>query len=167
MPGAVEALQETLAWCGLEPDEGPLAGGSRGPYLQSERLPIYQDYAQRLIDSGKAYRDFRPRNVEEEAAGGSATRGKLDLEYVPPDEDEARRLIRDGKTYVVRLKTQPVEMAYEDAVFGHLSFPPDLGVTDPILLKSDGWPTYHLAHVVDDHEMGITHVFRGEVSRCQ
>lgn len=160
VPGAVETLQENLAWAGLDYDEGPSVGGSRGPYVQSERLELYKSHAERLISLGRAYRDFRPQSND--APKGKKGRGiRVVDKYVPPDEDEARRLIRDGKAYVVRLKTQPKETRFDDLVFGGVTFQPD-GSNDPILLKSDGWPTYHLANVVDDHEMGITHVLRGE-----
>lgn len=161
VPGAIESLQENLSWAGLQYDEGPsIPGSSKGPYIQSERLDLYRSYSERLISSGKAYRDFRPPS---ETSGKSQGRGKRIVdEYIPPDEDEARSLIRDGKTYVVRLKTLPQETRFRDLVFGEMAFGPDPS-NDPILMKSDGWPTYHLANVVDDHEMGITHVLRGEV----
>lgn len=159
----MESLQETLSWAGLEYDEGPSIGGSKGPYVQSERLQLYRDHAERLISLGKAYRDFRP--PAEDSVKGKRGRGvRIVDEYIPPDEDEAKRLIRDGKRYVVRLKSDAKQSAFKDLVFGEITFQPDIGSTDPILLKSDGWPTYHLANVVDDHEMGITHVLRGEVS---
>lgn len=165
VPDTVLALQETLSWCGLHYDEGPNIGGAYGPYIQSERLYLYRRYAERLLESRKAYRDFRPASqlAERPAAKGKSYAARRLVEsYVPPDEEEASRLIRDGKKYVVRLKMQPIDTSYVDLVYGQLSFPADPGVVDPILLKSDGWPTYHLANVVDDHEMGITHVLRGE-----
>ncbi|CAO1623080.1 unnamed protein product [Parajaminaea phylloscopi] len=165
VPGAVESLQESLRWCGLEYDEGPDVGGSSGPYIQSERRDLYLRYAASLLESGKAYRDFRPASEAPEQSyankKGMALRRWVDR-YVPPKEDEARALIRDGKTFVVRLKTKPRNVVCEDLVYGTMSFPADAAAADPILLKSDGWPTYHLANVVDDHEMGITHVLRGE-----
>lgn len=166
VPGATEALQEALAWAGLHYDEGPGKGGAFGPYVQSERLPLYREYAERLIREGKAYRDFRPPEppaVERSAARAAAL---LREAYLPPSEDEAQELIAQGRPYVVRLRMERVgAIEYGDLVYGHLKFRPDkpAGVSDdPILLKSDGWPTYHLANAVDDTEMRITHVLRGE-----
>ncbi|CAO1622255.1 unnamed protein product [Sympodiomycopsis kandeliae] len=160
VPGSIESLQESLSWAGLTYDEGPsIPGGSKGPYIQSERLDLYKRHSEQLISAGKAYRDFRPPS---ENSGKAQGRGKRIVdEYIPPDEDEARQMIRDGKSYVVRLKTTPQETKFSDLVFGEVTFGPDPS-NDPILMKSDGWPTYHLANVVDDHEMGITHVLRGE-----
>lgn len=106
MPGAVESLQESLSWVGLEYDEGAGVRGSRGPYIQSERLELYRSYVDRLLHSGRAYRDFRPPQEELYAADRKSTSSlrRFVDSYVPPDEDEARTLIRDGKTFVVRLK---------------------------------------------------------------
>lgn len=163
VPGSAAALQETLEWAKLDYDEGPSAGGSRGPYVQSERLDLYRDYAERLIESGKAYRDFRA-----EVVNPAATRAKvapIREDYIAPDEAEAKHLISLGKPYVVRLYAESETLVHNDMVYGDVTFPADPrrdGTEDPILLKSSGWPTYHLANVVDDHEMGITHVLRGE-----
>ncbi|SPO32365.1 related to glutamyl-tRNA synthetase [Ustilago trichophora] len=167
VPGSVSALQHTLEWAKLDYDEGPSAAGSHGPYVQSERLDLYRSYAERLIAAGKAYRDFRAEstsNPNEEVS----TRGKnvpLRDNYIPPTEAEAKHLISLNKPYVVRLRAPSTSLDHSDLVYGHLHFPADPhkhGTEDPILLKSNGWPTYHLANVVDDHEMGITHVLRGE-----
>ncbi|PWN47239.1 glutamyl-tRNA synthetase [Violaceomyces palustris] len=162
VPGSIDSLIETLHWSKLEYDEGPDKAGSYGPYIQSERLEIYARYAERLLKEGKAYRDFRGES-------NITHSGKRDMvfreNYLPPDEDEARQLIRDGKPFVVRLKAETRPTDHEDLVYGRINFPADplkYGTEDPILLKSNGWPTYHLANVVDDHEMGITHVLRGE-----
>lgn len=84
--------------------------------------------------------------------------------YVPPSDEERRQLIQAGKRFVVRLRLPQRKATLPDAVYGTLHFPYDKAIDDPVLLKSDGWPTYHLANVVDDAEMGITHVLRGEVS---
>ncbi|TKY85998.1 hypothetical protein EX895_004823 [Sporisorium graminicola] len=164
VPGSVAALQETLEWAKLDYDEGPSAGGQHGPYVQSERLDLYRAYAERLISEGKAYRDFRA----EVGAPESPTRTKhmpLRDSYIPPTESEAKHLISLNKPYVVRLRAPTSALDHDDLVYGRLHFPADphrQGTEDPILLKSNGWPTYHLANVVDDHEMRITHVLRGE-----
>lgn len=163
VPGAAEALQDALAWAGIECDEGPQQGGAYGPYVQSERLPIYRTYAERLLRAGRAYRDFRPPVQRDTNARASAL---LREAYLPPSEDEALERIARAEPYVVRLRMEPGRtFAYEDGVYGTMMFRPDMigGVgDDPIIVKSDGWPTYHLASVVDDTEMAITHVLRGE-----
>lgn len=163
VPGSVAALQETLEWAKLDYDEGPSAGGSCRPYVQSERLDLYRDYAERLIKSGKAYRDFRAEAVDPAAVRTKAA--PIRENYIPPDEAEARHLISLGKPFVIRLYAETTTLSHNDLVYGNITFPADPnrdGTEDPILLKSSGWPTYHLANVVDDHEMGITHVLRGE-----
>ena len=163
VPGAMRALQESLRWAGIHYDEGPDMGGPYGPYVQSERLPLYTSYADKLIRCGRAYRDFRPPVSRDMSARASAI---LREAYLPPSESEAQERIQRGETFVVRLKMDPERtFSYEDVVYGPMSFRPDAmgGVTDdPIIIKSDGWPTYHLASVVDDTEMRITHVLRGE-----
>ncbi|KAN0065527.1 Glutamate--tRNA ligase mitochondrial [Thecaphora frezii] len=164
VPGAVEALQRTLEWAKLDYDEGPDRPASHGPYVQSERREIYQRYAEQLIQSGKAYRDFRAES-QQDLTAPKAKGIPLREHYLPPDEDEATRLIRQGKPYVVRLKAETHGIHHHDLVYGDIHFPADpnrAGTEDPILLKSSGWPTYHLANVIDDHEMDITHVLRGE-----
>ncbi|PWN31736.1 Glutamyl/glutaminyl-tRNA synthetase, partial [Meira miltonrushii] len=155
VPGAVEAMQDILKWAGLDYDEGPDKPGNRGPYVQSERLHLYKGYYERLLRSGHAYRDFR-----EPSKDGSSDIARDT--YLPPGEDEAQEMIHKGKSFVVRFKTKEEDTSFDDAVYGHLKFPYDRRLEDPIIVKSDGWPTYHLANVVDDTEMGITHVFRGE-----
>ncbi|SJX66198.1 related to glutamyl-tRNA synthetase [Sporisorium reilianum f. sp. reilianum] len=163
VPGSVAALQETLEWAKLDYDEGPSAGGEYGPYVQSERLDLYRSYAERLIGEGKAYRDFRAEVASPDA--GRTKHVPLRDSYIPPDEAEAKHLISFNKPYVVRLRAPTAALDHTDLVYGTLHFPADPhrhGTEDPILLKSNGWPTYHLANVVDDHEMRITHVLRGE-----
>lgn len=169
VPGSVSALQDILAWAKLDYDEGPSAGGSRGPYVQSERLDLYRDYAHRLLKTGKAYRDFRAEStapyVDRVRIAKAAKAAIVRENYIPPDEAEAKHLMSLGKKFVVRLHADPSILSHNDLVYGEVKFPADPnreGTEDPILLKSDGNPTYHLANVVDDHEMGITHVLRGE-----
>nr|QBH67478.1 putative glutamyl-tRNA synthetase [Ustilago esculenta]QBH67590.1 putative glutamyl-tRNA synthetase [Ustilago esculenta] len=166
VPGSVAALQETLEWAKLDYDEGPSAGGKYGPYVQSERLDLYRSYAEKLIADGKAYRDFRAETVSSNTNDAARTKHiPLRDNYIPPTEAEAKQLISIGKPYVVRLQAPTGAIDHTDLVYGNVHFPADpnrQGTEDPILLKSNGWPTYHLANVVDDHEMGITHVLRGE-----
>lgn len=164
VPGSVSALQEILEWAKLDYDEGPSASGSHGPYIQSERLELYRSYAEKLIADGKAYRDFRAEVVTPDDTARTKAVPLRD-NYIPPTEAEAKHLISLNKPYVVRLRAPTGALDHEDLVYGNVHFPADpnrQGTEDPILLKSNGWPTYHLANVVDDYEMGITHVLRGE-----
>lgn len=161
VPGAVEIIKDTLRVTGLLWDEGPEAGGPHGPYVQSERLPIYKEYAELAIEKGFAYRCFCTRERldslhEEEGVGGGYDRHCRDL-----PQEEIDRLLASGAPYVVRQR-MPLSgaTAYDDAVFGHISIENEQ-LQDQILMKQDGYPTYNFAHVVDDHLMGVTHVVRG------
>jgi len=166
---ADEDIIEALSWAGLSYDEGPNVGGGVGPYYQSSRKELYQQYVQQLLDSGHAYYAFdTPEALEahrEEAEHGfsynAATRGEMENSLTLPDADVTRR-IANGDPYVVRMKVaSDSSIRFEDAVRGTVSFASEK-VDDQVLLKSDGMPTYHLANVVDDHLMAITHVIRGE-----
>ncbi len=163
--GAVDNLLNTLRWAGLEFDEGPGKEGEAGPYVQSERLPLYRKYAGQLLESGTAYYAFdTPEELEQ-------MRKEREQLRVPPKYDrralrlspgEVRRKLEAGDPYVIRMKSPDKEtIAFDDVVRGRVEFDSDL-LDDQILLKSDGYPTYHLANVVDDRLMGITHVIRGE-----
>ncbi len=152
-------------WLGLRPDEGPGIGGGHGPYRQSERLDIYHAHAQRLIDAGMAYRAFETpeeleaMRLEQRRLGhdpGYDGRGRS----LSPDE-QARRAAA-GEPHVVRLRTPDTgTTAFHDLLRGDVRIP-NSEIRDTVLLKSDGYPTYHLAVVVDDHLMGVTHVMRAE-----
>ncbi|HEY4001642.1 MAG TPA: glutamate--tRNA ligase [Candidatus Xenobia bacterium] len=161
--GAVDNLMATLRWAGLEFDEGPGAGGQVGPYVQSERLDLYRKYAGELQAGGYAYPCFcSPERLTEmrkaqEKAGESPKYDRHCL-TLSPDERQARA----SEPHVVRLKVPDGEtVTFTDQVRGEVSFDTNT-VDDQVLMKSDGYPTYHLANVVDDHLMGITHVVRGE-----
>lgn len=162
-------ITAALEWAGLSYDEGPTVGGDVGPYYQSARKELYQQYVQQLLDSGHAYYAFdTPETLDarrEEAEHGfsynAATRGEMENSLTLPDEEVTRR-IAHGDPYVVRMKVAPESsIRFEDTVRGTVSFASEK-VDDQVLLKSDGMPTYHLANVVDDHLMAITHVIRGE-----
>jgi len=165
VPGAVENLIHTLKWAGLAYDEGPDVGGEKGPYIQSERTELYQKCAQQLVDAGKAYYDFTAQEedesheetlVENESAQRVTRRAHL------LSADEVRRKLEAGEPAAIRMTVPEGQtIAFEDVIRGHVEFSSDL-VNDQVLLKSDGFPTYHLANVVDDHFMGVTHVIRGE-----
>ncbi|TBU26320.1 glutamyl-tRNA synthetase [Dichomitus squalens] len=167
VPGAVDGIRNALDWAGLDYDYGPSKGGPHAPYYQSERLDLYHSYANKLLDSGHAYRCFcspdKLAATREKLArtGSNSTYDKTCLHLT---EEEAARRVRAGEKSIVRLNDGrlPVRPPGFDLVFrnlkdAHASLP-----TDPVLLKSDLFPTYHLASVVDDYEMGITHVVRGE-----
>ena len=163
--GAIENLISTLEWAGIRYDEGPNREGAHGPYVQSERLPIYREHADRLVEQGNAYLCFcTPERLEE--VRQHQIKVKLNPAYdrhcrdLSLDEAERRRA--QGERYVIRMKV-PVsgEMAFQDVIRGEVTISYDV-LDDQVLVKSDGFPTYHLAVVVDDHLMEISHIIRGE-----
>ena len=164
--GAVESMLESLKWVGLDWDEGPDVEGDYGPYVQSERLDLYHDAAQRLIDSGHAYRCYCAPDRLNELRLEQQRRGDETIGYDGRCSEltAAERSIREreGAPSVVRIR-MPDEgtSALDDIIFGRLEFENRL-YDDFIALKSDGFPTYHFASVVDDHHMGITHVTRAK-----
>ena len=163
--GAVDNLLETLHWAGLSFDEGPETGGNSGPYFQSERLEIYKKYADELIKNKKAYYAFdTPERLKELRQKQEKNKEpyKYDKLALSLSEDEITKKINNGEPYVIRLNVHPGEkVMVDDAIRGLVDFETDI-IDDQILVKSDGFPTYHLANVVDDYLMGITHVIRGE-----
>lgn len=161
-----QAIFDSLRWLGLDWDEGPDVGGNSGPYRQSERSDIYRQYCEQLLSEGKAFRCYRTADElndlrEARRAAGQHTALKpSDLKL--PDDEVARREAA-GEPYVIRMVVPEEEgrCDIDDMLRGTIEL--DWGQVDAqILLKSDGLPTYHLANVVDDHLMGITHVLRGE-----
>ncbi len=158
--GAVDVIYNTLKIAGLKHDEGPDIGGDYGPYVQSERKNMYLPYAQQLIKEGKAYRCFctkeRLEKLQEDTVGGGYDRHCRDL-----PQEEIDRLLKEGVPYVIRQK-MPLEgsTTFKDAVFGEITVE-NSELQDQILIKTDGYPTYNFANVIDDHTMGITHVVRG------
>ena len=164
VPGAAMDLEHVLRWAGLKPDESPLEGGCAGPYTQSERLALYQEHAQILIDTGQAYRCFcTPRRLELLKREASRTRqvNKYDRKCFSLSQEEVAAKTAAGETSTVRFLLSPHPEPWHDLVFGDVTHDVFELEGDPIILKSDGFPTYHLANVVDDHLMGITHVLRG------
>ena len=165
-------ILNALAWARLVPNEGPTQGGAFAPYYQSRRSERYRTCAQQLIDDGYAYYAFDSEEELEEQRRRAEDEGRA-FQYdartrtglrnsLTMSDSEVQRLISDGATYVVRLKTPPDEqISFDDVVRGPLSYPSS-DIDDQVLLKSDGLPTYHLANVVDDHHMEISHVIRGE-----
>ena len=154
--GATELIEDTLEWLGLNWDEGPIVGGPNGPYFQSERKELYLEWAKRLIASGRAYADPTPSEKINEY------REKCNAEKVPflyrnfrpenPPEWEPGMPIR--------FKANPKSYTWTDVVMGEMHSGPEV-LDDIILIKKDGYPTYNFAHIVDDAEMGVTHVMRG------
>ena len=169
--GAEAYIEEALAWCGLAPDEGVQKGGDCGPYRQSERSELYRDAVQTLLDEGLAYEAFDTpeeldalrKNAEPDVFQYDATsRGQL-RNSLTMGAEEVAELKANGAPFVVRFKTpdQEEEVQFEDAIRGSVSFKSSV-LDDKVLMKADGLPTYHLANVVDDHHMRISHVIRGE-----
>lgn len=173
VPGAEKYIMESLKWCGISPDEGPEQGGPFQPYKQSERKSIYRDYAMQLIEKGHAYYAFdTPEELE-------AMRTRLEAAKVPSPqynsisrmqmknsltlpEEEVKEKLKAGLPYVIRLKIpRKEEIRLKDNIRGWVMVNSST-LDDKVLMKSDGMPTYHLANVVDDHIMQISHVIRGE-----
>lgn len=173
VPGAEEYIIESLKWLGIEPVEGVGYGdGPHAPYRQSERKPLYKQYALQLIDSGHAYYAFdtaeeldgmreRLKASNVDAKYDAITRGAMKNSLTLP-EDEVKRRLENNDPYVIRIKLpRKEEVKFFDEIRGWVSFNTSQ-MDDKVLFKSDGMPTYHLANVVDDFLMEITHVIRGE-----
>lgn len=163
--GAVERIMGVIKSYGLSWDEGPDSGGPFGPYVQSERLAIYKEYVQKLLDADKAYYCFCSKERLEamrEAQIQAKEQPRYDGHCRSLSQDDVHRLLSEGKEAVIRLKVPRGEMiSFTDLIRGPIEISSDQ-VDDQVLLKSDGFPTYHLAVVVDDHLMEITHILRGE-----
>jgi glutamyl-tRNA synthetase len=164
--GAVENIISTLKWAGLDYNEGPFKGGQFEPYFQSERLGIYKERAEFLIKNKKAYLCFctaeRLNVLREEQKKQKLPQTKYDKLCLHLSDDEINSNLSNGLPYVVRLNVEEGKVIkFNDHIRGEVEFSSDL-VDDQVLIKSDGFPTYHLANVVDDHLMEISHVIRGE-----
>ncbi len=157
VPGAEDLILDTLEWLGIDWDEGPRKGGSHGPYHQSERLEIYHTWAKKLVEKGLAYADpYTPEEVQgfrEEAR--ALKKAFLYRDYRPENPPEW-----DGTQPLRFNVTSPKRYTWNDPVMGELSAGPE-ALDDFILIKADGYPTYNFAHIIDDFEMGVTHVIRG------
>ncbi|MBO9199070.1 MULTISPECIES: glutamate--tRNA ligase [Niastella] len=173
VPGAEDYIYECLKWCGLQPDESPQVGGPFAPYRQSERKSLYRQYAEFLVQEGKAYYAFdRPEELESmRERFKTAENPSPQYDHKVRQEmrnscaltfEETDRLLADGVPHVIRIRMPENEtVTFTDMIRGEVSFHTGL-VDDKVLLKADGMPTYHLAVVVDDYLMKITHAFRGE-----
>ena len=164
-PESEQRVIEALNWLSLSPDEGPEQGGPNAPYRQTERKELYQKYAQQLLDEGKAYRAFETPEELEAISKEQQQKGKgrgYDGRGRTISKEESERRAEAGEPFVIRLITPDEgETVVKDALRGEVRIP-NSEVTDQVLLKSEGLPTYHLAVVVDDHLMNVTHVVRGE-----
>lgn len=172
VPGAEEYILESLKWVGIEIDEGVGVGGPHAPYRQSERKHLYRQYAEQLVKSGHAYYAFDTEQELEalrhrlKQAGaeqqqyGIATRMTMRNSLTLPDE-EVQKLLRDGTPHVIRMKIPEGQIVtLHDLIRGEVMVD-SAQLDDKVLMKSDGMPTYHLANVVDDYLMQVTHVIRG------
>lgn len=171
--GAEQYIMECLDWCGLTPDESVLHGGDFAPYRQSERKELYQKYAQQLIDDEKAYYAFDTSEEIEQMRERLKAEGKDSLQYdhssrmqmknsLTLSKEETTALLNAGQRHVIRIKVEAgQELSFNDMIRGEIVMSTDT-VDDKVLLKADGMPTYHLAVVVDDFLMKISHAFRGE-----
>ncbi len=169
VPGAEDYINEALAWLGIGIDEGVREGGAYGPYKQSERRDIYREHVKMLLDAGKAYIAFdTPAELEAKRAEvpnfqyDASTRGSM-RNSLTLTAEEVRRLIDEGAQYVVRFKIEPgVDVTVNDLLRGEVRINSSV-LDDKVLYKSaDDLPTYHLANIVDDHLMEVSHVIRGE-----
>lgn len=172
VPGAEQYIIDTLKWCGITIDEGPDVGGPFAPYRQSERKAIYRQFAEQLVESGHAYYAFdtaEELNEQRQKAEADKQTFKYSFEVrhllnnsVALTKEALEQKLNSGEEYVIRLKVPMNEdVRFQDAIRGWVSFNNN-ELDDKVLLKGDGMPTYHLANVVDDHLMEITHVIRGE-----
>ncbi len=170
--GAEKYIIESLTWSGIHFDEGPHVGGPFGPYKQSERKAMYHQYAMQLIESGNAYYAFDTAeeldHLRKECESKKETfqydcRSRKNLRNsLTMPESEVKNLLDSGTTFTIRLKVpENSVIEFDDLIRGHISVKSE-NIDDKVLFKSDGMPTYHLANIVDDHLMEITHVIRGE-----
>jgi glutamyl-tRNA synthetase len=160
-PRSLQDIYDTFAWLGIHWDEGPDVGGEYGPYVQSQRSDLYRGYAQQLVDSGRAYLAYD--TPEELAAARERGDEGANRRFREMDERELSSYVERGISPVVRFKV-PLDGStrFEDVILGEVVWENADVHPDPILLKSDGYPTYHLANVIDDHFMRITHVLRAQ-----
>ena len=173
VPGAQEYILDSLKWCGISPEEGPGIGGEYGPYIQSQRKSSYRDFANQLIENEKAYYAFDSSEDLDRMRAEAKKMGMPNWQYngvsrmnmknsLTLPTSEVTRLLEQGVPYVIRMKMpRNEEIRFEDAIRGWVVVNTN-NLDDKVLFKSDGMPTYHLANIVDDHAMKISHVIRGE-----
>lgn len=162
--GATDIIYDTLRTVGLKHDEGPDVGGDHGPYVQSERLPMYKAYAEQLVELGGAHYCFCSEEEIERQRREADSLG-ISFKYDDPCKhislEEAKARVAAGEPYVIRQTINNVgETYFDDEVYGRIEFDTDV-LDESVLIKSDGFPTYNFANIIDDHQMEITHVVRG------
>jgi glutamyl-tRNA synthetase len=173
VPGAQEYILESLSWCGITPTEGPGIGGEYGPYIQSERKDIYEPYAQQLVDQDKAYYAFDTAEELDSIRSKAKEMGMPNWQYnqltrsnlknsLTLPKNQVDELLKNKTPYVIRMKMpRNKEVRFNDIIRGWVTVNTN-NLDDKVLFKSDGMPTYHLANIVDDYLMKISHVIRGE-----
>jgi len=173
VPGAQDYIMDALNWCGIIPDEGPGIGGNYGPYVQSERQAMYKPYAEELVSNEKAYYAFDTPEELDAVRDQAKQMGMPNWQYnsvtrstlknsLTLSADEVKRRLDAGEQYVIRMKMpRNQDVRLEDVIRGWVVVNTN-NLDDKVLFKSDGMPTYHLANIVDDHLMEISHVIRGE-----
>lgn len=164
VPGAAESIEDMLEWAGIPPDESPRRGGSSGPYLQSQRLNLYRETAQQLVESKHAYYCFCSQQrldlLKKEALRSGQT-PRYDNRCRHLKSQQVREKLDEGAPYVIRFRLEEGAEAFQDMIFGWNRHEVAQVEGDPVVIKADGFPTYHLANIVDDHHMRISHVLRG------
>ncbi|XP_040892790.1 probable glutamate--tRNA ligase, mitochondrial [Toxotes jaculatrix] len=164
VPGAAESIEDMLEWAGIPPDESPRQGGPVGPYLQSQRLDLYSQTAQQLVKNGHAYYCFcSPQRLEllkKEALRAGQT-PRYDNRCRHLRADQVKEKLAQGAPHVIRFRLEEGVEPFQDLIFGWNRHEVAQVEGDPVVIKADGFPTYHLANIVDDHYMKITHVLRG------
>ena len=173
VPGAQEYIMDALKWCGIMPTEGPGIGGNFGPYVQSERKALYKPYAEQLVSEEKAYYAFDTAEELDEMRERAKQMGMPNWQYnhvtrtslknsLTLPQDQVEELLKNGTPYVIRMKMpRNKDIRFEDLIRGWVVVNTN-NLDDKVLFKSDGMPTYHLANIVDDYLMEISHVIRGE-----
>ena len=173
VPGAQDYIMDSLQWCGIMPTEGPGLGGEFGPYIQSERKSMYRPYAEELVKNGKAYYAFDTSEDLTKMRDQAKSMGMPNWQYncitrgsmqnsLTLSADEVSKRIASGEPYVIRMKMpRNQDVRFHDEIRGWVVVNTN-NLDDKVLFKSDGMPTYHLANIVDDHTMEISHVIRGE-----
>ena len=173
VPGAQDYIMDAFQWCGIMPTEGPGIGGDFAPYVQSERKAMYRPYAEQLVKDEKAYYAFDTSEELTEMRDQAKQMGMPNWQYnsvtrtnmknsVSLPSDEVQKRLDNGDPYVIRMKMpRNTDVRFEDEIRGWVVVNTN-NLDDKVLFKSDGMPTYHLANIVDDHTMEISHVIRGE-----
>ncbi|KAK4880776.1 hypothetical protein RN001_008922 [Aquatica leii] len=162
--GAAEQLQKDLNWAGIYIDEGPRLGGQYGPYIQSQRLKSYKEHVEELLTKNVAYRCFcTNRRLDLLRVEALRTRQipKYDNRCQYLTEEDVNKKLKENVPFCIRFKLTPGVQTFDDLIYGSISYDVGLNEGDPVIFKSDGFPTYHFANVVDDHLMKISHVLRG------